>query len=91
MVTKEQELIARVDRFKFQTDNFVDKVKNCDANNILSYSQHIVENYYELDREIGKKGFNFEDPLFKKLSESWHKYIDHVRIFDQECTCTKRQ
>ncbi len=90
MTTKEQELIARVDRFKFQTDNFINKVKDCIANKIISDSQHIEKNYYELDQEIGRKGFNFEDPLYKKLNNSWQNYVDHVHMFDHECTCIKR-
>lgn len=91
MYTKEQELEARVDRFKFQADNFVEKVKKCNANGIISDSQHIVANYFELDKEITKKGVSFEDPLLKKLNSSWHYYINYAFKFDHECSCKKLQ
>ena len=87
MATKELE--TRVDRFKFQTDNFVEKVKNCNANKIISDSQYIIENYHELEREILKTAKNFQDPLLKKLSNSWHDYIDYVYRFDHECNCKR--
>lgn len=89
MKTEEYELISRVDRFKFQTDNFVEKVKNCNANRIISESQYIVENYHELDREISKRGVNLKDPLLKKLNDSWHDYINYAYKFDHECSCKK--
>jgi hypothetical protein len=89
MKTKEYELIARVDRFKFQTDNFVEKVKKCNANRIISESQYIVENYHELDREISRRGTSFEDPLLKKLNDSWRDYINYAYKFDHECICKR--
>lgn len=89
MVTNEKELEARVDRFKFQVDNFVEKVKNCNANRIISDSQHIAENYHGLERDIFKTARNFQDPLLKKLSNSWHNYIDYGYKFDHECICKK--
>lgn len=88
MVT-EKELETRVDRFKFQVDNFSEKVKTCNANRIISDSAYIVENYYELDREIAKRGVSFEDPLLKKLNYSWHKYINDAYRFDHECICKR--
>lgn len=87
MSIKEKELEASIDRFKFQVDDFVAKVKNCNANRIISDSQHIVENHHELDRELTKNKISFEDPLLKKLSNSWHDYVNYAYKFDHECVC----
>lgn len=89
MSTKEMELIASIDRFKFQVDNFVAKVKTCNANRVISDSQHIVENYHELERELLKTARSFEDPQLKKLSGSWHDYINYAYRFDRECLCKR--
>ncbi len=88
-MTIEKELEVRVDRFKFQVDNFSEKVKTCNANRIISDSMHIVENYYELDGKIVKKGVSFEDPLLKKLNDSWRTYINDAYKFDHECVCKR--
>lgn len=87
MTTKEKELEVRVDIFKFQVDQFVEKVKKCDASRIISDAQYITENYKGLDHEIVIKGVSFEDPLLKKLNDSWHTYIDYAYRFDHQCMC----